>query len=103
MTKIGHFYEKRKRLREYLGVRGEKSNIHNTMCKKEFSFEKGWSQVKNGDAATVREKLMTALNLTTRAAFLNRKRGDVEPKFSEIKAIESIFADYGIKEVWGAC
>lgn len=103
MTKIGHFYEKRKRLREYLGVRGEKSNIHNTMCKKEFSFERGWSQVKNGDAATVREKLMMALNLTTRAAFLNRKRGDVEPKFSEIKAIESIFAAYGIKDVWGAC
>lgn len=85
-----------------MGVRGEKSNIHNTMCKKEFSFERGWSQVKNGDAATVREKLMMALNLTTRAAFLNRKRGDVEPKMSEIKAIESVFAEYGITDIWGA-
>lgn len=72
------------------------------MCKKDFSFELGWSQVRTGDVAAVRGKLMKALNLTTRAAFLNRKRGDVEPKMSEIKAIESVFAEYGIKEVWGA-
>lgn len=72
------------------------------MSKKDFSFELGWSQVRNGDIRAVRKKLMEALNLTTRAAFLNRKRGDVEPKMSEIKAIESVFAEYGIKKVWGA-
>lgn len=45
---------------------------------------------------------MEALGITTRMAFLNRLRGDVEPKVSEAKAIESIFAEFGIKEVWGA-
>lgn len=68
---------------------------------KDYSFEKGWSQVKNGDILDVREKLMRALNITTRAAFYNRRKGTVEPKFSEIAAIEKVFAEYGIKNVWG--
>jgi len=68
----------------------------------EFSFQKGWSQVKQGDAATVRSKLMAALNITTRMAFLDRLNGKVEPKITEHRAIEDIFAEYGIKKVWGA-
>lgn len=68
---------------------------------KEFSFNKGWSQVKNGDMSECRKKLMAALNVKTRAAFLNRLKGEVEPKISEAKAIEDVFAKYGIKEVWG--
>lgn len=67
----------------------------------EFSFRKGWSQVRQGDAAAVRSKLMVALNLTTIMAFLDRLNGKVEPKVSEAKAIEEIFASYGIKQVWG--
>lgn len=67
----------------------------------EFSFHKGWSQVRQGDAAAVRSKLMAALNITTRMAFLDRLNGKVEPKVSEAKAIEEIFAEYGIKQVWG--
>lgn len=68
----------------------------------EFSFQKGWSQVKQGDVATVRIEIMTALNITTRMAFLDRLNGKVEPKVSEHRAIEQIFAKRGIKEVWGA-
>ncbi|MDR1755583.1 MAG: hypothetical protein LBR65_01295 [Culturomica sp.] len=68
----------------------------------EFSFQKGWSQVKQGDAATVRSKLMAALNITTRMAFLDRLNGKVEPKITEYQSIESIFAEYGIIEIWGA-
>lgn len=68
---------------------------------KDYSFEKGWSQVKNRDIKAVREKLMKALNITTRAAFCNRRRGAVEPKFSEISAVEAVFAEYGITKVWG--
>jgi hypothetical protein len=67
----------------------------------EFSFRKGWLQVKQGDAARVRSKLMSALNLTTRMAFLDRLNGKVEPKVSEHRAIEEIFSEYGITEVWG--
>ncbi len=68
----------------------------------QFSFQKGWSQVKQGDAATVRSRLMEALNITTRMAFLDRLNGKVEPKITEHQAIESIFAEYGITEIWGA-
>lgn len=67
----------------------------------EFSFQKGWSQVKQGDVATVRTKLMSALNITTRMAFLDRLNGKVEPKITEHRAIKEVFAEYGIKEIWG--
>lgn len=68
----------------------------------EFSFQKGWSQIKQGDVATVRSKLMSVLNITTRMAFLDRLNGKVEPKVTEHRAIEEIFAEYGITEIWGA-
>jgi hypothetical protein len=66
-----------------------------------FSFQKGWSQVKQREAAAIRSKLMVALNITTRMAFLDRLNGKVEPKITEYQAIEKIFAEYGIKKVWG--
>jgi hypothetical protein len=67
----------------------------------EFSFQKGWLQVKQGDASAVRSKLMVALNITTRMAFLDRLNGKVEPRVTEHCAIEEIFAEYGITEIWG--
>ena len=54
------------------------------MSKEQFSFNKGWSQVKNGDISECRAKLMAALNINTRMAFLNRLKGEVEPKVSEV-------------------
>lgn len=71
------------------------------MSKEQFSFNKGWSQVKNGDMSECRNKLMEVLGIKSRAAFLNRLKGDVEPKVSEVRAIESVFAEYGIKDIWG--
>lgn len=44
---------------------------------------------------------MTALGLNTRMAFLQRLNGNVEPRISEYKAIEEVFAKYGITDVWG--
>lgn len=67
----------------------------------EYAFVRGWLQVKNGDLNACREKLMNGLCILTRAAFLNRLNGKVEPKISEKKIIESIFAEFGITEVWG--
>jgi hypothetical protein len=66
-----------------------------------FSFLKGWSQVKQADVSQVRAQLMQVLNLTTRAAFLDRLNGKVEPKISEHVAIENIFSARGITDVWG--
>ena len=71
------------------------------MSKEQFSFSRGWSQVKNGDISECRNKLMEVLGIKTRAAFLNRLKGDVEPKVSEVRAIESVFAEYGITDIWG--
>lgn len=68
----------------------------------EFSFWKGWSQVRMKDQVDVRDKIMKALNINTRMAWCQRRLGKVEPKVSEAKAIEEIFAEYGIKQVWGA-
>lgn len=71
------------------------------MSKELFSFQKGWSQVKNGDLDECRKKLMAAMNITTRASWGKRLKGEIEPKISEVRAIESVFAEYGIKQVWG--
>lgn len=67
----------------------------------QFSFEKGWGQVKQKDAAELRAKIMKALNLTTTQSFRLRARGLVEPKASEKIEIENIFREYGIKNIWG--
>lgn len=66
-----------------------------------YSFKKGWSQVRQKDIEEVRNAIMEALGLTTKPAFYNRLNGDVEPKVSEAKAIEDIFNNYGIAEIWG--
>ena len=67
----------------------------------EFSFKKGWAQVQQGDIRTVRDKLMIALKIKTRMAFLNRMKGKVEPRASEARAIEQIFAEHHITDIWG--
>lgn len=66
-----------------------------------FSFKKGFSQVRQIDAPEVKTRIMTALGLSTRAAWWQRLNGIVEPKVSEAQAIETIFAEYGITDVWG--
>ena len=66
-----------------------------------YSFRNGWSQVRQGDARAVRSKLMTVLNITTRASFSNCLNGKIEPKISEYHVVERVFAEYGITDVWG--
>ncbi|MDR2816063.1 MAG: hypothetical protein LBB62_05105 [Proteiniphilum sp.] len=82
----------------------ETKTITNEMKEKDtdFSFERGWYQLKQRDVKEVRVKIMSALCITTRMAFLDRMKGKYIPKVTEAKAIEGIFADYGIKDVWGA-
>jgi len=67
----------------------------------DFSFQLGFSQVKQRDVKEVKQKIMLALNINTRSSWMMRLNGVVEPKVSEAKAIEEIFAEYGITEVWG--
>ena len=44
---------------------------------------------------------MEAFNVTTRAAFLQRLKGNVIPNVLEAHNVEKVFAKYGIKDVWG--
>ena len=57
-------------------------------------------QVK--DVQDVRSKLMEALGLETTQGFRNRVRGIYSLKAHEKEQIESIFAEYGITEIWGS-
>lgn len=69
--------------------------------REEFSFLRGWSQVKNFQMAQVKAEILKALNLKTRVSWYQRLYGNIEPRITEAKAIESIFAKYNITDVWG--
>ena len=66
----------------------------------EYSFRTGWSLLRQKDAADAKASIMAALKINTRMAWYNRLNGRVEPKVSEVKAIEAVFAKYGIKQIW---
>jgi hypothetical protein len=44
---------------------------------------------------------MEALNISAHNSFLDRLNGKVVPTVPEAEAIERVFAQYGITEVWG--
>lgn len=66
-----------------------------------YSFQKGYNQIKLQDKNIVKRKIMRALKITTPPSWYQRLNGNIEPRVSEAKAIEAIFAKYGIKDVWG--
>jgi hypothetical protein len=68
---------------------------------KRYAFKKGFLQVQVGDAEEVKSKLIAELGLNSRTSWYNRLNGDVEPKASEVKIIEQIFAEKGIIDIWG--
>lgn len=67
-----------------------------------FSFKKGYQQIQQKDAKEVRQRIMSALNLTSRRSWGLRLNGHIEPKVSEAQIIESIFNDYDIYDIWGS-
>jgi hypothetical protein len=67
----------------------------------EFSFLKGLSQVQAKDLKSVKHEIMTALEINSRSSWRIRLNGKVEPKITEAKSIEAIFAKRGITDVWG--
>ena len=67
-----------------------------------FSFKKGYQQVQQKDAREVRQRIMSALNLTSRRSWGLRLNGLIEPKVSEAQTIESIFNEYDIYDIWGS-
>ena len=58
-------------------------------------------QLRQIDTEAVKARIMKALGITTRTPWSHRLNGHIEPKVSEVRAIEAIFADYGITDIWG--
>ena len=66
------------------------------------SFRPGMEQLKYADFPKARREIMAALDITSRTAWSQRMRGLVEPKKTEIEAIEAILKKYGVtKNIWG--
>ena len=67
----------------------------------QFAFERGWFQLKQKNVAECRRKICAVLDITTRAAFYYRLHGTNPGRPSDREAIERIFNDYGITDIWG--
>lgn len=70
--------------------------------KQSFSFNRGYQQLPASKLKEARMRIMEALGLATDPSFYRRLRGNSEPKVSEARAIEAIFAEYGITDIWGS-
>lgn len=66
-----------------------------------YGFNKGLSQLKVCEVPDVKAEIMAVLGITTNVSWISRRSGKVEPKISEARAIEEIFAKRGITDVWG--
>ena len=58
--------------------------------------------MKNFQMQQVKNEILAALGLKTRVSWYQRLYGNIEPRITEAKAIEAVFAKYGINDVWGA-
>ena len=81
----------------------EITNIKEAPVENKHSFEKGYSQLMKKDIRSAKQDLMDCLHIVANNTFYRRLAGDVEPKETEIVAIEKVFKKYGIdnKKVWG--
>jgi len=66
-----------------------------------LAFQNGFMQVRQRDVSAVRKKIKSILRLGSDPAMWNRINGIVSHTPAERAAIEAIFAEYGITDVWG--
>jgi hypothetical protein len=69
---------------------------------KNYAFNKGWRKANEDQKKALMKGLMKIYDVTSVQAVYARIRGDVEPKISQAKATEKLFARSGITEIWGA-
>jgi hypothetical protein len=68
--------------------------------KKYQGFGKGYGQLAIKDKEVATQKLWKALGVNNRNSFWLYKTGKVEPKLSQAQAVEAVFTEYGITEIW---
>ncbi len=70
---------------------------------KKYRFKKGYGMLRVCDIKPFRDKLMERLGMKSLQGFYGRLNGKVEPKASEVAAIEETFEEFGItaENVWG--
>lgn len=66
-----------------------------------FSFRFSYDSMPRKKQIEVRKQLRQLFGVKGDASVYLRINGDIEPKASEVKAIEQIFKSYGVKVVWG--
>lgn len=75
---------------------------NNLKEKKEIcSFQVGMSNLRMKDVKAVREKIMYALHINTNPSFFYRLNGLITHTQADRWAIEKIFHEYGVTEIWG--
>ncbi len=63
-------------------------------------FQKGYNQLTLKDKSEVTIKLWEALGIKNRNTFFLYRTGKIEPKVSQAMAVEEVFGQYGIIEIW---
>jgi len=69
--------------------------------KPEYSFKRGWVQRRAMDTLEIKTRIMRLLDITTDVGFNNRMYGYVNYNNAEKEAVERIFNEFGITDVWG--
>lgn len=66
-----------------------------------YAFVKGYNSLQQRYTKEVKQRIMEVFKINNRNSWYSRLYGNVIPKISEAQAVEAIFGEYGIKEVWG--
>ena len=64
-------------------------------------FNKGYLQLPVGKVKEATAALWRALGINNRNSLHNYKCGKIEPSANQAVAVELVFREYGITEIWG--
>lgn len=67
-----------------------------------FAFQKGLNAVPHSMVVDCKNEICAELGWQNRTSWYKHLYGVIEPRVSEAEKIESIFAKYGVHDVWGA-
>lgn len=65
------------------------------------AFLRGWNKLPFGSVETVQGKIMDALSVNSRTQFWRHLNGQTRHSKAECEAIEKIFSEAGVIDIWG--